>query len=134
MQFAIPQFFNLRDHSQLGKDIKNEIDPDSVADFIDDDADDLVPKGSDPIPKLKPVPLLVDNQSAVFSVNNPETSQRTRHIDVRYFKVRDYIKALAVRVRHITTNLNVADFFTKGLDRVLFTRYRDCLGMENHAP
>ena len=71
---------------------------------------------------------------AVFSVNNPETSQRTRHLDVRYFKVRDYIKQQAVRVRHISTNMNVADFFTKGLDRVLFTRYRDCLGMEDHTP
>ena len=32
--------------------------------------------------------------------------------------------------------MNVADFFSmaKGLDRVLFTRYRDCLGMEDHTP
>ena len=103
-------------------------------DFTDDDADDLAPKGKAASAKLAPVPLLVDNQSAVFSVNNPETSQRTRHLDVRYFKVRDYIKQQAVRVRHISTNMNVADFFTKGLDRVLFTRYRDCLGMEDHTP
>ena len=83
---------------------------------------------------LPPTPLLVDNQSAVFSVNNPETSQRTRHLDVRYFKVRDYIKQQKVRVRHISTNLNVADFFTKASDSHLFSRYRDYLGMENHAP
>ena len=70
----------------------------------------------------------------MFSVNNPETSQRTRHLDIRYFKVRDYIKELKVRVRHISTTMNVADFFTKGLDRVLFTRYRGHLGMEDHSP
>ena len=135
LHFAIPQFFNARGTEPIDKDLKKELDPASVTDFTEDDADDLAPKGkAADAARLAPVPLLVDNQSAVFSVNNPETSQRTRHLDVRYFKVRDYIKQQAVRVRHISTNMNVADFFTKGLDRVLFTRYRDCLGMEDHTP
>ena len=72
-------------------------------------------------------------KSVEFSVNNPETSQRTRHLDVRYFKVRDYVRAHQVRVRHIATDVNVADFFTKGLDKNLFIKFRGYLGMDNFA-
>ena len=61
-----------------------------------------------------------------------ETSQRTRHLDTRYFKVRDYVRDQSIRVRHIGTDVNVSDFFTKALPRHSFQRYRDYLGMENH--
>ena len=78
-------------------------------------------------------PVAVDNKSVELSVNNPETSQRTRHLDMRYFKVRDYIRQQQVRVRHIRTDVNVADFFTKQLPRRDYQRYRDYLGMEDHS-
>ena len=83
---------------------------------------------------LAPTIVAVDNKSVEFSVNNPETSQRTRHLDTRYFKVRDYIRDLSIRVRHIGTKFNPADFFTKALAKNDFNRYRDYLGMENHSP
>ena len=83
---------------------------------------------------MAPTPILVDNKSVEFSVNNPETSQRTRHLDTRYFKIRDYIRDLSIRVRHIKTDVNVADFFTKALSRIVFQQYRAYLGMEDHAP
>ena len=79
-------------------------------------------------------PVAVDNKSVEFAVNNPETSQRTRHLDTRYFKVRDYIRDLSIRVRHIGTKFNPADFFTKALARSDFERYRNYLGMEDHTP
>ena len=85
-------------------------------------------------PHLAPTPVAVDNKSVEFAVNNPETSQRTRHLDTRYFKVRDYIRDLDIRVRHIGTKFNPADFFTKALPRVDFERYRSYLGMEDHTP
>ena len=50
------------------------------------------------------------------------------------FKVRDYIRDLDIRVRHIGTKFNPADFFTKALPRVDFERYRSYLGMEDHTP
>ena len=61
-----------------------------------------------------------------------------RHLDprsgaTRYFKVRDYVRAHQVRVRHIATDVNVADFFTKGLDKNLFIKFRGYLGMDNFA-
>ena len=56
-----------------------------------------------------------DNQATIFTANNPETSQRSKHLEIRWFRIRDYVKDLVLRVRHIPTGGNVADFFTKSL-------------------
>ena len=111
------------------KDLDKEIDPNSVLEF--DRHGDDVPSESKRT-SIAPTPVAVDNKSVEFSVNNPETSQRTRHLDTRYFKVRDYVRDQSIRVRHIGTDVNVSDFFTKALPRHSFQRYRDYLGMENH--
>jgi hypothetical protein len=79
---------------------------------------------------MKPFPLFNDNLGATQTVNNPDTSWRTRHLDVKYFKVRDYIREQKLTVSHVSTNLNVADFFTKALAYPLFSKYRTYLGIQ----
>ena len=128
LNFTLGPNINLRKESPLSA----EIDPVSVIDL--DRHEEPSATSSSSSTSLAPVPVLVDNKSVEFSVNNPETSQRTRHLDTRYFKVRDFIRELQVRVRHIGTKYNPADFFTKALPRSEFSRYRDFLGMENHTP
>ena len=109
--------------------VTTKIDPESVMDTPSDKLDvETAP------PQLAPTPVLGDNKSVEFAVNNPETSQRTRHIETRYFKIRDYVRNLYIRVRHIGTDFNVSDFFTKALARNKFQEYRNYLGMEDHAP
>ena len=118
---------HLRNKSKVSK----EIDPDSVLDF-DRHGDDV--PATDKVERvLAPTPVAVDNKAVEFAVNNPETSQRTRHLDTRYFKIRDYVRDQDIRVRHIGTKYNPADFFTKGLARQDFQRYRGYLGMEDHT-
>lgn len=78
---------------------------------------------------MKPFPLFNDNLGATQTVNNPDTSWRTRHLDVKYFKVRDYIRELKLTVPHVSTNLNVADVFTKALLYPTFTKFRHYLGI-----
>ena len=104
---------------------------DSIDDF--DRHGDDVPPSAVSQGSLAPTPIACDNQAVVAASGNPETSQRTRHLDMRYFKVRDYIRQQQVRVRHIRTDVNVADFFTKQLPRRDYQRYRDYLGMEDHS-
>ena len=53
--------------------------------------------------------------SATFTANNPETSQRSKHLEIRWFRIRDYVKDGTLAVQHIRTGDNVADFFTKAL-------------------
>ena len=42
-------------------------------------------------------------------------------------------KRMCVDGRHIRTDVNVADFFTKQLPKKDYQRYRDYLGMEDHS-
>ena len=79
------------------------------------------------VPQLfKPTVVLTDNQPVSQTVNNPDTSsQRSRHLDIRLFRVRDYIVHSALRVVHCRTECNIADMFTKALTKVAFRRLRD---------
>ena len=78
---------------------------------------------------MKPFPLFNDNLGATQTVNNPDTSWRTRHLDVKYFKVRDYIKQMKLTVSHVPTTLNVADYFTKALTYRDFNKFRQYLSV-----
>ena len=125
LSFGLPTNINFRsDTEPNGAAIKEEIDPVSVI--------DLDRHGEPPSSRrclLAPTPISSDNQAVVAASGNPETSQRTRHLDMRYFKVRDYIRAAAGYV----ISANVADFFTKQLPKKDYQRYRDYLGMEDHS-
>ena len=63
--------------------------------------------------KLPPTPVYVDNKGTHATVNNPvATAQASKHLDIRFFKIRDHIRDKKLRVEFIRTHLNVADFFT----------------------
>ena len=132
LSFGLPTNINFRsDTEPNGAAIKEEIDPASVID-LDRHGEDVPPSAVSQS-SLAPTPIACDNQAVVAASGNPETSQRTRHLDMRYFKVRDYIRQQQLRVRHIRTDVNVADFFTKQLPKKDYQRYRDYLGMEDHS-
>ena len=65
-----------------------------------------------------------DNLGSIFTSNNPEASGKNKHLDVRFFKHRDYAKSGKVRVKFIGTKENVSDFFTKALLRGDFLKFR----------
>ena len=66
---------------------------------------------------IPPSPLYGDNLGSIFTSNNPETSGGNKHLDVRFFKHRDYVKSGKIRVKFIGTKDNVPSFFTKALLR-----------------
>jgi hypothetical protein len=53
------------------------------------------------------------------------TSEKTRHIAIRYFFVKDRIDAGEVVVEYLPTEQMVADVMTKPLQGTLFRRLRD---------
>ena len=76
--------------------------------------------------RFQATPLLTDNLSLKHTVSNPDTNQaRSRHLDMRLFKIRDFIKGRCARVVHIDTTDNVADMFTKPLGTTAFRLFRD---------
>jgi len=77
--------------------------------------------------KLGPTNLLGDNKGVTFTSKNPITSSRSRHLDVRWFRIREFVKQDYIRVSHIYTRQNLADFFTKPLPVPAFKLLRQYL-------
>jgi hypothetical protein len=62
-----------------------------------------------------------DNKSAILMENNGRgsSSKRTRHINIRYFFVKDIIEKGEVRVQYCNTENMIADFL-QSLDKELY--------------
>ena len=81
--------------------------------------------------KLKHTPVLqVDNSAAVKLAQNPEFHRRTKHIDVKYFFVREKVVDRSIEICQISTEHQVADVMTKPLDRVRLTYMCDRMGLD----
>jgi hypothetical protein len=72
----------------------------------------------------KGIPVLCDNQSAIFNSDNLVNNQRSKHIDIRYHFVREKIADNTINVKYVATTDNVADFFTKPLTSSTFIELR----------
>jgi hypothetical protein len=78
-----------------------------------------------------PSPLMVDNQSALHVLKNPEHHGRMKHIDVKYHWVRDSVKRGDTEVHFLPTHDMIADIFTKPLPRAAVEQHRLALGLES---
>ena len=76
------------------------------------------------------IPICSDNQGALFVSQNAVTERRTKHIDIRYHAIREYIENKQVEVFFVDGSDNPADLFTKNLGHVKFTKFRGQLGLE----
>ncbi|GJS02553.1 hypothetical protein Tco_0319061 [Tanacetum coccineum] len=72
----------------------------------------------------KMVPIFCDNSSAIAISNNPILHSRTKHIDIRYHFIRDYILKGDIELHFIPAEYQLVDIFTKPLDEPTFTRLK----------
>ena len=80
--------------------------------------------------KLRYTPVLqVDNSATVKLAQNPEFHRRTKHIDVKYFFVREKVVDGSLQITQISTEHQEADIMTKPLDRVRLTYLCDRMGL-----
>ncbi|KAJ3014460.1 hypothetical protein NUW54_g1301 [Trametes sanguinea] len=80
--------------------------------------------------QLGPIPIAGDNQGSLFMGSNPVTESRSKHIDIRYHAIREYIENKQIEVFFVDGSNNPADLFTKNLGHVKFTKFRGELGLE----
>ncbi|KAL0539889.1 hypothetical protein IC582_024110 [Cucumis melo] len=73
--------------------------------------------------------LYYDNMSAIDISKNPVQHSSTKHIDIRHHFIRDLIENKVITLRHICSNSQLADIFTKPLDATTFVHLRMCLGV-----
>lgn len=70
-------------------------------------------------------PLLCDNGSAIKIANNLVQHPRTKHIDIRHHFLRDHVTKGDIVISHIRTEYQLADIFTKTLDKTHFCKLRN---------
>ena len=73
--------------------------------------------------------LFQDNQSAILLEKNGKFSsgQRTKHINVRYFFIKDRIDDGEIEVVYCPTDEMIGDFFTKPLQGGKFIKFRSLI-------
>jgi hypothetical protein len=71
---------------------------------------------------VSPIVIRVDNQSAIKLAENPVQHQRSKHIDIRYFRIREEIRAGHISVLYVPTDENIADLLTKAPTLAQFQR------------
>jgi len=70
-----------------------------------------------------------DNTSAMKMESNGRKScgEKSRHINIRYFFIKDVLKREGIELVHCPTERMIADYFTKPLQGSLFKKMRDIL-------
>ena len=60
-----------------------------------------------------PIVVRVDNIGAIFMAENVTTSNRTKHVDVRFRFVNEFVTDGFIDIIFVKTKENIADIFTK---------------------
>ncbi len=74
-------------------------------------------------------PLYCDNTGCIQNLKNPVNSKYTKHVAVKFHEARSAVIQGEVDVKYVSTQLNVADIFTKPLVPILFKQHRNSLGV-----
>jgi hypothetical protein len=68
-----------------------------------------------------------DNDGCTAMGNAQKPTSRTRHIDIKYFALCEWIERDLIHLERVDTAINSADHLTKALTRILFHRHADYL-------
>ena len=79
------------------------------------------------VPQTNATVLYEDNKGALLMAQQRQPTKRTRHMDVKYFAVSEWVERDLLNVTSIPTAENLSDAFTKQIPRVLFYRHYDRL-------
>lgn len=67
-------------------------------------------------PQQGPTPIFADNQSCIALSKNPVFHKRTKHIPLRYHKVRELVEEGTVELQFTRTDVQAADMLTKATE------------------
>jgi len=70
------------------------------------------------------ITLFEDNQSTIKQAYNLQSSDRTKHVDIRHHFIKQHVAKGDVALEYIPTAEQLADALTKSLDRVKVSYFR----------
>ncbi len=77
------------------------------------------------IPQEAATLLYEDNDTCTARANTQKPTSQTRHMDIKYFSLSEWVERDLMLLEHIDTPINLADHFTKGLQTALFHCHAD---------
>jgi hypothetical protein len=78
---------------------------------------------------LRPLTVYYDNKSVVFFSSNNKSSDAAKHIDIKYFVVKDRVQYQTVEIEHISIKQMLVDLLTKGLPPNIFRDHVASMGL-----
>ena len=78
---------------------------------------------------FKSLKIYCDNSAAVFFSKNDKYSKGAKHMELKYFVVKEKVQKRKVSIEHISTDLMIADPLIKGLPPKLYAGHVKNMGI-----
>ena len=77
----------------------------------------------------RPLKIYCDNSVAIFFNKNDKYSKGAKHMELKYFVVKEEVTKQRVSIEHNSTNLMITDPLTKGLPPKTFIGHIERMGL-----
>ena len=78
----------------------------------------------------RPIALFIDNKSAISIARNPILHGRSKHIEAKFHFLREQVNKGSLQIVYCSTELQLADLFTKPMKVDRFIKLRNMIGMK----
>ena len=78
---------------------------------------------------LEPILICGDNQGSIFMADNPVMESHSKHIDLWWHGIHNYVKEGLIKIFYIEGTKNPADMVTKNLGQEALNNCRRQLGL-----
>lgn len=73
----------------------------------------------------------IDNQGAMKLAENQSISNRSKHIDLKMFYIRENIDKGLIKLKYVSTEYNLADSFTKPINGQKLIEHLSAMGIRD---
>jgi hypothetical protein len=78
--------------------------------------------------------IYCDNQSCIRLSEHPVFHERSKHIEIKYYFIRDKVQEGEVKLKYIPTDEQNTDILTKPLSRIKFAYFQEKMGIVEITP